>query len=130
MLQILTAICEGKGTEADIGILEELCENIKKTALCGLGNSAPNPVLTTIKYFRDEYEAHIKEKKCPAGVCKELIEFSIDEDECNGCTRCARECPQNAITGEKKKPHSIDQANCIKCGVCYDGCKFNAISIT
>ncbi len=130
MLQILTAICEGRGTEADIGILEELCENIKKTALCGLGNSAPNPVLTTIKYFRDEYEAHIKEKKCPAGVCKELIVFSIDEEECNGCTRCARECPQKAITGEKKKPHSIDQENCIKCGVCYDGCKFNAISIT
>ncbi len=129
MLQILSSICDGKATMEDMDTLEELCESIKRTALCGLGNSAPNPVLTTLKYFRDEYESHIKDKKCPAGVCKELIEYSVDEEKCVGCTKCAKECPEQAISGEKKKSHTIDQTKCIKCGVCYEGCKFDAILI-
>jgi NADH:ubiquinone oxidoreductase subunit F (NADH-binding)/Pyruvate/2-oxoacid:ferredoxin oxidoreductase delta subunit/(2Fe-2S) ferredoxin len=129
MLDILTDICKGNGKEGDIELLEELGMMIQKFSLCGLGTSAPNPVLTTILYFRDEYEAHIKDKKCPSGVCKPLFHYEIDEEACNGCTLCAKRCPEEAITGEKKKPHHLNLEKCIKCGICYDACKFDAILI-
>jgi NADH-quinone oxidoreductase subunit F len=129
MLDILTDICQGKGKEGDIELLEDLGMMIQKFSLCGLGTSAPNPVLTTILYFRDEYEAHIKDKKCPSGVCKPLFHYEIDEEACTGCTLCAKRCPEEAITGEKKKPHHLDVEKCIKCGICYDACKFDAILI-
>ncbi len=128
-LEILNNICEGNGKEGDIELLEELAGMIRKFSLCGLGTSAPNPVLTTIKYFRDEYEAHIRDKKCPAGVCKNLFHYKIDEKACTGCSLCAKQCPQGAITGEKKNPHKLDQSKCIKCGICYENCRFNAIVI-
>ena len=130
MLDTLTDITEGRGKERDIELLEELGSVIKETSLCALGGTAPNPVLSTIRYFRDEYEAHIKEKRCPAGVCKALITFTIDEEKCPGCQRCIKDCPQMAISGEKKKPHTIDQENCIKCGLCRDICKFEAIIVS
>jgi NADH:ubiquinone oxidoreductase subunit F (NADH-binding)/ferredoxin len=129
MLDILTDICHGNGKDGDIELLEELGDMIQKFSLCGLGTSAPNPVLTTIKYFRDEYEAHIKDKRCPAGVCKALFHYEIDEEACTGCHLCALKCPQEAITGEKKKAHHLDQDKCIKCGICYDACKFDAIVV-
>ena len=127
MKEVLTDISEGRGTESSIPLLEELAEAIALGSLCALGGTASNPVLSTLRYFRDEYEAHIKEKRCPAGVCKELILYSILEDLCTGCHRCFRECPQQAISGEAKKPHEIDPAKCIKCGICYDVCKFDAV---
>ncbi len=127
MLEILEAISEGKGTEADLERLEQLGKNIKRTALCGLGQTAPNPALSTIRYFKDEYLAHINENRCPASVCKELLSIVILEDKCIGCTLCAKRCPTDAISGEVKKAHVIDQDKCIKCGLCFDGCKFNAI---
>jgi len=127
MLEILTRITEGKGKTEDLDTLENLATNIIKGSLCGLGQTAPNPVLTTLKYFRDEYIAHIKDKKCPAGVCTALFKFEIVEDKCIGCTACARKCPVNCISGEVKKLHVIDQSRCIKCGVCYDTCNFDAI---
>lgn len=129
VLNKLNDITEGKGKPGDIEILEGMCKNITSSSLCGLGQTAPNPVLTTIRYFRDEYEAHIYDKKCPAGVCKELIEFHIIEENCKGCGLCKKNCPQDAITGEKKKLHVIDQSLCIKCRLCYDSCKFDAIEI-
>ncbi len=129
VLDILTNICAGEGKEGDIELLEELGSMIQKFSLCGLGTSAPNPVLTTLLYFRDEYTSHIRDKKCPAGVCKALFHYEIAEDACTGCGVCARKCPQDAITGEKKKPHTLNQDLCIKCGICYDACKFNAIAI-
>ncbi len=129
MLEVLTRICDGEGREGDIELLEELGGMVKKFSLCGLGTSAPNPVLTTIRYFRDEYEAHIRDKKCPAGVCKPLFHYEIDENACTGCRLCALKCPQEAITGEKKKPHQLAQEKCIKCGICYEACKFGAIVI-
>ncbi len=127
MLEILTRICEGKGREGDVELLEELALNIKKASLCGLGQTAPNPVLTTIRYFRHEYDAHIKEKRCPALKCKSLIRFEIVEDACVGCTICARKCPVGAISGEVKKPHVIHQEKCVKCGICEEKCPKNAI---
>ncbi|MGD0625106.1 MAG: NADH-quinone oxidoreductase subunit NuoF [Thermodesulfobacteriota bacterium] len=128
MKEVLTDITEGRGTEKSIPLLEELSQAIILGSLCALGGTAPNPVLSTLRYFRDEYEAHIKEKRCPAGVCKELIHYSILEEFCNGCHRCFRECPQEAVSGEVKKPHKIDQKKCIKCGICYDVCKFDAVA--
>lgn len=127
MLEILTRITNGEGQDGDVELLEELCYGIKDGALCGLGQTAPNPVLTTIKYFRNEYEAHINEKKCPAGECSSLIEYSIDKDKCKGCTLCARNCPVNAISGEVKSAHTIDVNKCIKCGKCIAICRFGAV---
>ncbi len=127
LLEILTKITDGNGTMEDIDKLEELCNNIKASALCGLGQTAPNPVLSTLKYFRDEYIAHVKDKKCPAGVCKNLLNFTIIADKCKGCSACARKCPVGAITGEIKSPFTIDPAKCIKCGACIETCKFDAI---
>jgi NADH:ubiquinone oxidoreductase subunit F (NADH-binding) len=130
MLDILTDIAEGNGKEGDIELLEELGGVIKDTSLCALGSTAPNPVLSTIKYFRDEYEAHIKEHCCPAAVCKAFITFTIDEDKCTGCGICVKNCPQKAISGEKKEPHKIDQEKCIKCGLCRDLCKFDSVIVS
>ena len=127
MLEILTKITEGQATMEDLDKLEELAYYIKDNALCGLGQTAPNPVLSTLKYFRDEYIAHIQEKRCPAGVCKSLLSYNIDPDKCRGCTMCARNCPTKAITGTVKQPHVIDQSKCVKCGTCMTVCKFGAV---
>ena len=128
LLELLNKITDGKGTMEDLDRLEDLCHYIKENALCGLGQTAPNPVLATLKFFRAEYEAHIKEKRCPAGVCKALMVYSIDADKCRGCTACARKCPSGAITGNLKEVHKIDTSKCIKCGVCMETCKFGAIT--
>jgi NADH:ubiquinone oxidoreductase subunit F (NADH-binding)/(2Fe-2S) ferredoxin len=129
MLEILTRITEGEGEMADLEHLETLAGTVLTASLCGLGKSAPNPVLSTLRYFRDEYIAHIVDKECPAGVCKALIEYYVIADLCTGCTLCARKCPQDAITGEKKQAHVIDQTLCIKCGVCHDVCRFDAVGV-
>ncbi len=126
---ILVRICDGNGKESDIELLEELAQAIKDASLCALGSTAPNPVLSTIRYFRDEYESHIKDRSCPAGVCKALITFTIDEEACKGCRLCSKNCPQEAISGEAKEVHIIDQDKCIKCGVCMDVCKVEAVSV-
>ncbi len=128
MLEILTKITEGEGTMEDIDNLETLAKTISSSALCALGQTAPNPVLATLKFFRDEYEAHILEKRCPAGECKSLLQYKIDPAKCKGCTLCAKNCPVGAISGTVKEPHFIDTAKCIKCGTCMDKCKFGAIS--
>ena len=128
LYEMLTKIIEGNGTLEDLDKMEDLCHYIQKNAMCALGQTAPNPVLSTMKYFRDEYVAHVKDKRCPAGVCTKLLKYVIDPDKCKGCTLCARNCPVGAITGKVKEPHVIDSSKCIKCGVCMSNCKFGAIS--
>ena len=128
LLELLEKITDGRGEMEDLDKIEELAQFIKENALCGLGQTAPNPVLSTLRYFRDEYVAHIKDKRCPAGVCKKLLQFKIDPVKCKGCTLCARTCPAGAINGSVKNPHVIDQSKCIKCGACMEKCKFGAIS--
>lgn len=129
MWEIVTDITEGKGKPEDIDLLETLAHAVKDASLCGLGQTAANPVLSTIRYFRDEYEAHVNEKRCPAGVCKELIRYSVIEDKCTGCLACLKVCPSEAITGELKKVHVIDPVKCIKCGACFEACNFDAIAV-
>ncbi|HQN58242.1 MAG TPA: NADH-quinone oxidoreductase subunit NuoF [Bacteroidales bacterium] len=129
LLELLTHITKGNGTMADIDRLKNMCNVIKDTSLCGLGQTSPNPVLSTINNFMDEYVAHVTEKRCPAGSCRELMKYSIIVDKCVGCTACARGCPVNAISGERKGPHFIDQEKCIKCGACFEKCKFGAVLI-
>jgi NADH:ubiquinone oxidoreductase subunit F (NADH-binding)/(2Fe-2S) ferredoxin/Pyruvate/2-oxoacid:ferredoxin oxidoreductase delta subunit len=126
---ILNKICSGKGEESDIQFMEELCPVIKDASMCGLGQTLPNPVLSTLRFFKDEYMAHIVDKKCPAKVCTALITYRIDREKCTGCTLCARNCPQNAISGEKKEPHTINPDLCIKCGVCREKCRFGAVIV-
>jgi NADH-quinone oxidoreductase subunit F len=130
MHHILANICEGNGEERDIETLAGIAQFMAKASLCGLGSTAPNPVLSTIRHFRSEYESHIYDGKCRAGVCKKLFEYTIDRALCNGCTLCKLKCPEKAVSGEKKKPHSIDNTKCIKCGICYTSCKFQAIRVT
>ena len=127
LLEILDKITNGEGTLEDIDKLEELCYSIKNSALCGLGQTAPNPILSTLRYFRDEYIAHVVDKKCPAGVCKSLLSYVIEPDKCKGCSLCAKKCPVGAIEGVVKSPFTIDTSKCVKCGVCQDTCKFGAI---
>ncbi len=130
MNQILGRIIDGKGREGDIELLEDLSETLTWGALCGLGGGAANPVMSTIRYFRHEYEAHIKEKRCPAGVCKPLITYSIIEANCPGCNLCIKPCPVNAITSQgKKMPVILDQSKCTKCGACFDVCRLNAVEV-
>ncbi len=127
LLEMLEKITDGRGEPGDLEKMEDLCYYIKQNSLCGLGQTAPNPVLSTLRYFRDEYEAHINEKRCPAGVCKELLSYSIDPEKCRGCTACARQCPVGAISGTVKQPHVIDSEKCVKCGACMATCKFGAV---
>ena len=128
-LEVLNRICEGEGQPGDIELLEEIADLLSGFSLCGLGKSAANPLLSTIQHFREEYEAHINEQRCPAGVCKALITYSVDADKCTGCGACVRQCPQNAISGEKKEVHVISQDLCIRCGICLDVCKFDAVLV-
>lgn len=128
--EILNRICNGEGKESDIGKLERLAHDVKAGSLCGLGQTAANPVLTTLEFFRDEYIAHIREKRCPAGVCKSLLTYRIDADACIGCTKCAQACPVNVISGERRKPHVIDTTACIKCGACADVCPVGAVIVS
>ncbi len=127
LLELLTKITEGRGTMEDLDRIEELAAFIKSNSLCGLGQTAPNPVLSTLRYFREEYREHILEKRCPAGVCKDLLTYSIDPVKCRGCTICAQNCPADAIKGSVKNPHKIDTSKCIKCGSCYEKCRFGAV---
>jgi Pyruvate/2-oxoacid:ferredoxin oxidoreductase delta subunit len=129
ILELLQKICNGRGENGDIEALEYLCHEVSANSLCGLGQGAPNPVLSTLKHFRSEYEAHIYEKRCPSRVCRSLIRLIIEEPICTGCTVCARNCPVNAIGGERRLPHHIDPAICIRCGICVQVCNFNAISV-
>jgi NADH:ubiquinone oxidoreductase subunit F (NADH-binding) len=129
ILEILEGICEGRGKMEDLDTLEMLCDEIRETSLCGLGQGAPNPVVSTLKHFRAEYEAHILEKRCPAKVCKPLIRYEIIDGTCTGCTVCSRNCPVNAITGERRQTHVIDPDVCVRCGICKQVCNFNAIVI-
>jgi ferredoxin len=127
MLSILNAICEGRGSEKELKLLEEVAQTVRDFSLCGLGQTAPNPVLTTLRYFKDEYLSHIRDHKCPAGVCKALVTFTIDPNACTGCGACMKACPTGAASGQNKKVHVIDQTKCIKCNACYEVCKFSAV---
>jgi ferredoxin len=127
MLEVLERITDGKGKEEDVDLLRELAYQIKNNTVCGLGQTAPNPVLTTLKYFPEEYEAHIRDKKCPAHSCAALVTYSIRADACKGCAMCVKACPSEAISGEKKKAHEINIGLCIKCGKCFETCKFDAV---
>ncbi|MBN1346370.1 MAG: NADH-quinone oxidoreductase subunit NuoF [Phycisphaerae bacterium] len=127
MLDILTAICEGRGDERDLVLLAQLGRVVKHASLCGLGQTAPNPLLSSLRYFQEEYEAHIREHRCPAGVCRALIHYEIDPETCTGCGLCMKECPQDAISGERKQPHQIDQDKCVMCGLCFDVCQCSAV---
>lgn len=129
ILDLLERICDGKGVDGDIERLETLCDQVRRNSLCGLGQGAPNPVISTLKHFRHEYEAHIYEKRCPAKVCRALIRYEINTEVCTGCTVCSRNCPTEAISGERRKPHTIDPEVCIRCGICMQVCNFNAISV-
>ncbi len=129
MHDIVAGICNGEGKQEDLALLEDIAEAVKDASLCALGGTAPNPVLSTLRYFHNEYEAHIKEKKCPAGVCRALIHYRIDPEKCKGCMLCAKQCPQEAVRGERKEPHVIDEEQCIKCGVCRESCKFEAVIV-
>jgi Na+-translocating ferredoxin:NAD+ oxidoreductase RNF subunit RnfB len=129
MLEILERITAGEGEEGDIERLESMALNIKRTSLCGLGQTAPNPVLTTIRYFREEYREHIDDRRCPALACEALIAYVVDPEACTGCTLCAKKCPVDAATGTKKAPHIIDQALCIRCDACRAACKFDAVKV-
>jgi len=129
MLEIVTDIAEGRGTEEQLVLLEDLAETVAETSLCALGKTAPNPVLSTLGYFRSEYDADSNERRCPAGVCRALVRYEIDAEKCTGCGVCLWACPHGAITGERKQPHAIDPASCVKCGICRDECKFDAVMI-
>jgi NADH:ubiquinone oxidoreductase subunit F (NADH-binding)/NAD-dependent dihydropyrimidine dehydrogenase PreA subunit len=129
MLEIVTDITEGRGRPDQLPLLEELAETVAETSLCALGKTAPNPVLSTLKYFRHEYDAHIQQRQCPAGVCRALIRYTIDEEKCNGCGVCREACPHDAIRGTKKQPHAIAPEKCNRCGICYDGCAFDAVTV-
>jgi NADH:ubiquinone oxidoreductase subunit F (NADH-binding)/Pyruvate/2-oxoacid:ferredoxin oxidoreductase delta subunit len=129
MYRIVSDICEGKGAEEQVPLLEELGEAVRDASMCALGGTAPNPLMSTLRYFREEYEAHIRERRCPAGVCKALIAYRINPDKCKACLLCNKNCPSGAVTGEKKQPQKIDAAKCIKCGACRDVCKFEAVEV-
>ena len=129
MLEILTRITEGKGKDGDMELLQELAEEVREGALCGLGNTAPNPILSSLRFFSNEYKDHIYNKKCTAHSCKELITYAIDPEKCKGCSLCSKKCPTNAISGEVKKPFVIDQNECIKCGTCKTVCRFGAVTL-
>ena len=129
LVDILTRICAGEGVESDINKLKSLAQDVKAGSLCALGQTAPNPVLTTLQYFEDEYIAHIRDKRCPAGVCKNLLTYRIDAELCIGCTKCAKNCPVDVISGERKEPHVIDASGCIKCGTCAEVCPVNAVLV-
>lgn len=130
MHRLLADITEGRGTPEGLALLEELAGVVRDTSLCGLGTSAPNPVLTTLRAFRAEYEAHVLEKRCPAGVCKALIRYSIDAEKCTGCMLCIKTCPASAISGARKKAHTIDAEACIACGACVETCRFDAVQVS
>ena len=129
MYDIVVGICDGKGKPQDIELLRDLASAVGNASLCALGGTAPNPVLSTLRYFNDEYEAHINDKKCPAGVCRALIHYRIDPEKCTGCRLCNKRCPEDAVSGEVKKPQTIDDEKCIKCGVCRESCKFDAVVV-
>ncbi|HSO26433.1 MAG TPA: NADH-ubiquinone oxidoreductase-F iron-sulfur binding region domain-containing protein, partial [Anaerolineales bacterium] len=128
-LETLERMCEGRGQTSDLDLLESLCDQVQNNSLCGLGQGAPTPVISTLKLFRAEYEAHINEKRCPARVCKALIRYEIQEDICTGCMVCGRNCPVNAIQGERRQAHTIDLETCIRCGICAQVCNFNAVAV-